>query len=107
MAKKMAFRAWTKIQLILTYFFIIIDNKFHKYYNFKIKIKVIINFNYKLKTMMRRVNIGTFQSELVMVRVQCKSILKNISKFLTETFMELGLEVFNTLKLKDRVFTLS
>ncbi len=57
--------------------------------------------------MMRRVNIGTFQSELVMVRVQCKSILKNISKFLTETFMELGLEVFNTLKLKDRVFTLS
>lgn len=56
---------------------------------------------------MRRVNIGTFQSELVMVRVQCKSILKNISKFLTETFMELGLEVFNTLKLKDRVFTLS
>lgn len=57
--------------------------------------------------MMRRVSIETFQSELVMVRVQCESILKNIPEFLTETDMELGLEVFNTLRLKDRVFTLS
>lgn len=51
--------------------------------------------------MKRRVNIETIRSELVMVKVQYKSILKNISEFLTEILWESRLRGIQHLNVKD------
>jgi hypothetical protein len=51
--------------------------------------------------MKRRVNIETILSELVMVKVQYKTILKNILEFLTEILGESRLRGIQHLNMKD------